>query len=129
MDLKIKNDEYLLEMARIGFLPNFGDIEIYVHTDDSANVPHFHIRKRGNKGVEWECCVKYEECTYFSHSNYAGKLPDEKHAKDLDSFFKMKDQTSFGNQTYWQTAIIEWNRNNSSIVLPLDLKQPNYSKL
>jgi len=35
-------------MARIGFLPNHGNVEVYVWTDDPEDVPHMHVRAIGD---------------------------------------------------------------------------------
>ena len=125
---KIKN---LTEMARIGFIPS-GDvngIEVYVHTDDSGNIPHFHVRKRSShNGFEWESCVRYDSPEYFFHSRYNKKL-DTKIAKQLDAMLRMVDEKDRNHRTYWEKAVDDWNDNNSSMELPIDIKQPDYTQL
>jgi len=119
------------EMARIGWIPSNQPrgIEVYVHTDDSGNVPHFHIRKYGtNNNFEWETCIRYDSPRYFAHGKYHGKIPT-KLAKELDKMFRQKNPKSRGGQTFWEDAIDEWNRNNSEIELPIDLEQPDYTQL
>ena len=122
----------LVEMARIGWVP-VGDkngIEVYVHTNDSGNTPHFHVRKYGkNNSFEWETCIKYESCEYFLHGRYTDKLPNRKIAKELDKMLRTVNSKSRHRQTFWEDAIDEWNRNNSDCEIPLDLEQPDYTNL
>lgn len=124
-------EEYLLEMARIGWVPvgSTKSIEVYVHTDDGGEIPHFHVRKYGSKNkFEWETCIKFEAAEYFLHGKYRDKLPDRKTCKLLDKMLRSKDPEENGS-TYWETAIKEWNRNNSDRRLSIDLEQPDYSRL
>jgi hypothetical protein len=39
------------------------------------------------------------------------------------------DKKDRNHRTYWQKAIDAWNDNNSDVELPLDLEQPDYTKL
>lgn len=34
-------ESMLLEMAQVGFVD--GKYEVYIHTDDPGNIPHFHM--------------------------------------------------------------------------------------
>ena len=124
------NEEYLVEMARIGWIPigSTKGAEVYVRTDDSGKVPHFHIRKYGkNNKFEWETCVKFEEAEYFLHGKYKDRLSSHlKHA--LNDMLKENNPKDPG-RTYWQTAVNAWNMNNSDIELDVDIKQPDYTKL
>lgn len=127
---KIK--EPLMEMARIGFIPvgTTKTVEVYVHTDDPGNVPHFHVRKYGsNNQFEWETCIRYDSPTYFSHGHYGGKIPDRKIIKQLDSMLRMVDPDSRNNETFWHECVDEWNKNNSNIKLDKNIEQPDYTKL
>ena len=117
-------------MARIGWIPPKDEkgIELYVHTDDSGEIPHFHVRKYGkhNKFV-WETCIKYTASEYFLHGKHKDKLPSGI-AKELDSMLRQPNPKRRGI-TYWQSAIDDWNSNNSKIQLDPDLIQPDYTKL
>lgn len=115
-------------MARIGYLPRHGNIEVYVWTNDPGTIPHMHVRERGDSKYVWECCIKFESAEYFDHGKYKGRLPS-KVGKELDKMLRSIDPDSLHDATYWQTAVAEWNRNNSSTKLPKDLKQPDYSTL
>lgn len=127
-----KNDYIIYGMARIGYIPpnTTKTIEVYVNTDDPGKIPHFHVRKYGkNRKFDWEVCIRFESAEYFSHGAYKGKLPNQKIAKELDKMLRTVDKSSRGGFTYWELAIDEWNRNNSDILLPEDLEQPNYNLL
>ena len=118
------------DIAIIGYLPadSNGSVEVYVQTDDNGGVPHFHVRKHGKKGkLEWETCIKYTEALYFLHDSYKDKLPDKNISKALDEMLKTENPND--HRTYWQTAIVAWNNNNSSVEVPFDLPQPDYTLL
>ena len=132
MKLYIDELDMILEMARIGWIPvgNKKGIEVYVHTNDGGNTPHFHVRKYGSNGnFDWECCIMYEKPEYFKHGRYTDELPDRKIAKELDKMLRTVDKKSRNKLTFWEIAIDEWNRNNSNAELDLDLKQPDYTKI
>lgn len=115
-------------MARIGFLPKYGSIEVYVWTNDPGPVPHMHVRCIGDSKYEWECCIRFDSAEYFDHGKYHDRLPS-KIGKELDGMLRSIDPHSPHDSTYWQTAIAEWNRNNSEFNLPKDLEQLDYSVL
>lgn len=115
------------EMARICELP--GKIEIFVNTDDGGNVPHFHVwKKLSGRAHKWETCIKFEGSEYFLHGKYKDKV-NSKIAEEIDIALRSPDPDEDNTRTYWQTAVREWNRNNSNRKLPLDLQQPDYTKL
>ena len=121
----------LTEMARVGWIPvgSENSVEVYVRTDDGGMTPHFHVRKySGSNRPEWETCIKYESADYFLHGKYRDRFPNTKLAKGLDKLFRTLNKDDPG-RTYWQTAIIAWNLNNSTRKLPFDLEQPDYTKL
>lgn len=125
--LIVRSKQPIEGMARIGYLPKHGSVEVYVWTNDPGSVPHMHVRAIGGKKYEWECCIRYDSAEYFDHGKYHDRLPS-RIGKELDKMLRSTDPDSFGN-TYWQTALTEWNRNNSDVKLPLDLEQPDYSAL
>ena len=121
----------ILGMARLWWVPPNvpKGIEVYVHTDDFGRFPHFHVRKYGsNNTFEWETCIRYGSAEYFVHGHYDGKLPNSNIAKRLDCMLRTINPKRRGI-TYWETAIDDWNANNSTIQLPQDLEQPDYTKL
>lgn len=128
----IKELTNLTEMARVGFVPvgTTKSVEVYVHTNDAGNIPHFHVRKYGdNNQFEWETCIKYDSAEYFLHGKYKDKLPSKKIAKDLDKMLRTVDKSDRHKRTYWEIAIDEWNRNNSTVELDLNIVQPDYTTL
>ena len=132
MVVRIINENAFVEMARIGFIPvgSTNSVEVYVHTNDSGKIPHFHIRKYGNNNqFEWETCVKFDSAEYFIHGHYNDKIPDKKIIKELDKMLRTVDKKDRNNRTFWQKAIDAWNDNNSDVELPLNLEQPDYTTL
>lgn len=128
----IRSTEDIMCMARVGWIPpnkNKG-VEIYIHTNDGGEIPHFHVRKYGKHGsFDWEVCIAFQEAKYFKHGQYQDELPNTKIAKDLDETLRMVDPKSRYGSTYWEIAIEEWNRNNSDREVPLDLVQPDYTHI
>ena len=59
------HDKMLLEMAQIG---TFNKYTIIVWTNDSGNIPHFHIVDSSTRGEEFHTCIKIEKPEYFHHS-------------------------------------------------------------
>lgn len=132
MKLTIDENEQILEMARIGWIPvgNQKGIEVSVNTDDPGKTPHFHVRKYGkNNQFEWETCIRYDSAEYFAHGHYNDKLPSKKIAKDLDKMLRTVNQKSRSKNTFWEDAVDEWNRNNSDVELDPNIVQPDYTKL
>ena len=128
----IRSTEDIMCMARVGWVPCNEPkcIEVYIHTNDSGKTPHFHVRKYSSHNqFEWEVCIAFTEAKYFKHGKYTDELPDKGIAKDLDKMLRTVDKKSKYGMTYWDIALEEWNRNNSDVELPLDLEQPDYTKL
>lgn len=127
--MKIRREIY--GMARIGWVPYGSEktVEVYVNTDDAGQIPHFHVRKYGRRHrFDWEVCVVYESCNYFTHGRYRGTIPDRNIIKQLDTMLRQQNPIRPG-RTFWQTAIEDWNANNSERMLPYNLVQPDYTKL
>lgn len=129
---QVVGEDTLCEMARVGFVPVGASetVEVYVHTDDTGQVPHFHVRKyhAGGNGFGWEVCVKYLSAEYFFHGCERAGIPSGANisGKDLNRFF---DAKKADGRTYWQIAVNAWNDNNSGIELPADIQRPDYSEL
>lgn len=122
----------LNEMTKVGYLdPKIQKLSFFVNTNDNdnGNIPHFHVWKllKGRKH-KWEVCIKFESAEYFNHNNYDKKLPS-KIPELLNNMLQTIDPSDRFQRTFWEIAIDEWNRNNDRRPLPLDLKQPDYSKL
>ena len=114
----------LMEMARVGF---FDEYEIYIHTDDPGNVPHFHIWDASTKGNNYHTCIRIDKPEYFHHTGKEDIL-NSKDKKDLVRFLKSKPKNE-RYDNYWQILVDEWNRNNSIIKIDPDQEMPDYTKL
>lgn len=125
-ELKSINEEerLLQEMARVGYL---GTFEIYVHTDDSGNIPHFHIWDRASRGEEFHTCICIHKASYFHHTGKENTL-NSKQRKSLIDFMNDKYKQD-ENKTNWRHLLELWNDNNSNVVVSLDLEMPNYLEL
>lgn len=125
-------EDTLCEMSRVGFVSvgTSETVEVYVHTDDTGQVPHFHVRKyhAGGNGFDWEVCVKYLSAEYFFHGCEHAGIPAGANisGKDLNRFF---DAKKADGRTYWQIAVDAWNDNNIGMALPADIPHPDYSEL
>ena len=114
-------------MARVGFS---GDLEVYVNTNDAGKIPHFHLRD----SVEWEkfhTCVRIDSAEYFLHEGKEDIL-NSKQRKDLDRFMRSKVtlkkyKDKFDNN--WELVCFLWDMNNSDVMIPDDIEQPNYLEL
>ena len=128
LQLALRNED-INEMASVGRLPDDPSIEIFVHSNDGGNIPHFHVWKRKNSGYrEWETCLMFQEASYFKHKKFHTDIKTSI-AKEIDKFLRSPDPEFGGAVTNWQTAVAEWNRNNSSMKLVRNIQQPDYSKL
>lgn len=118
--------QFLCEMARVGYF--FGEkYEVYVHTNDPGQEPHFHIRDTGTQGQNFHTCVKIKEAMYFRHS---GKMDfmNARMRRELVGFLQSpppkKKNVSF--PTNWDKVIYEWNENNSTMLVDEDQAMPDY---
>lgn len=117
----------ILGMARVGFV---GDLEVYVNTNDSGMIPHFHLRDPNN----WErfhTCIKLTKPEYFLHEGKEDTL-NTKQRKELQQFMQgkitiPKYANKFDNN--WQLACFMWDINNSSVEIPDGVEMPDYKQL
>jgi len=119
----------LHEMARIGYLPynqgaKEGEYEIYVNTNDSGNVPHFHIRLKED-WAKFHTCVEFKNPEYFIHGSKQDVLTGRL-KRELIWFF---EGTNKSGRTNWDEACSDWNKNNSSVTIPDGFEMPDYMKL
>ena len=117
--------ELLNEMARVGF---FSDFEVWIRTDDSGNIPHFHVWDKNSKGGLFHICVKIESPEYFHH-NGKEDVFNSKQKKELIEFLNEKPAKSRWHPTNWDFILTLWNANNSKVEVPEDLSIPDYTKL
>lgn len=97
------------------------EIELYIYTDDPGQIPHMHIHIQGQHDV----CIRFDSPNYFSHEKNNNTV-SSKVAAWIDAILRITDDD---DQTLWKFAVKSWNSNNSGSKLPLDLEQPDYTKL
>lgn len=111
------------EMARIGYLDSY---EIYVRTDDPGKIPHMHIWDRSTKGQKFHTCIRLDKAEYFHHTGKEDKLNSTERKKLVE--FLSENNADF-DMTNWKYLLIQWNQNNSDVVIDKDSKMPDYRKL
>lgn len=118
-------ESMLLEMARVGFIDD--EYEVYIHTDDPGNVPHFHIWDAETRGQKFHTCIRIESPEYFHHTGKEDYL-NSSMRKELVSFLKSKSKNKRFSSN-WEYLVSMWNDNNSKINVPEDITMPDYTKL
>ena len=111
-------------MARVGIMDEY---EIYIHTDDPGNTPHFHIWDYSTKGDKFHTCIRIDTARYFHHNGKEDIL-SSKDKKDLIIFLNSKPKNKRYN-TYWEYLISMWNDNNSFVQVDEDQPMPDYRNL
>lgn len=118
-------ESMLLEMARVGFID--GEYEVYIHTDDPGNVPHFHIWDAETRGQKFHTCICIESPEYFHHNGKEDYL-NSSMRKELVRFLKGKSKNKRFSSN-WEYLVSMWNDNNSKMNVPEDITIPDYTKL
>lgn len=111
----------LYEMARVGIMNEY---EIFVNTDDSGRIPHFHIWDYSTKGNKFHTCIKITKPEYFHHTGKEGIL-NTKMKKELVKFMQAAPKNKNFN-TNWELIIAMWNLNNSIEEIDEQQPMPNY---
>ena len=120
-------------MSRAGKIQADGDTyEIYVNTDDSGKIPHFHFRTI-NDWKKFHSCIRIDSARYFLHSNKDDRL-NAKQKKELQHFMQEPASANIYDETgnkinNWQYICILWNGNNSDVMIERNIEQPDYSQL
>ena len=114
----------LNEMARVGFTSD--SYEIYVRTNDSGNIPHFHYWDTLTKGDVFHTCIRIDSPEYFHHTGKEDEL-NSKQKKSLIQFL-LKQHSTLGISN-WKYLIALWNDNNSDVYVDIDSEMPDYSTL
>ena len=115
-------DNMLLEMAQIG---TFNKYTIIVWTNDSGNIPHFHIVDSSTRGEEFHTCIKIEKPEYFHHTGKVDVL-NSKERKSLVDFLKNPIDEDISN---WEFLIMSWKSNNLNKNLSKKLPMPDYTNI
>ena len=113
---------HLQEMSRIGTIGNY---EVYVNTNDAGQIPHFHFRDMD----EWDkfhACIRSDSARYFPHNGKRSRL-NSKLRKELVEFLNSKHRRL--PVTNWEYLLIQWNDNNSKVVVDESIKMPDYLTL
>lgn len=125
-DYEKLRESMLLEMARVGFIDD--EYEVYIHTDDPGNVPHFHIWDAETRGQKFHTCIRIESPEYFHHTGKEDYL-NSSMRKELIKFLKSKPTKLKRYNTNWEVVVDMWNANNSKANVPDDLPMPDYTRL
>lgn len=125
-EYEVLQESMLLEMARVGFIED--KYEVYIHTDDPGNIPHFHIWDAETRGQKFHTCIKLEVPEYF---HYTGKEDclNSTMRKELVSFLRSKPTKLKRYDTNWEVVVDMWNANNSRANVPEDITMPDYTLL
>lgn len=108
-------------MARLGY---FDDYEIFVLTNDSGKIPHFHISDSNTMGQKFHTCIRIDKAEYFHHTGKEDIL-NKKERKELVNFLNSKYRNR-DNETNWSHLVDLWNDNNSDIELDDNTNMPDY---
>lgn len=125
-DYEKLRESMLLEMARVGFTDD--EYEVYIHTEDTGNIPHFHIWDAETRGQKFHTCIKIESPEYFHHTGKEDYL-NSSMRKELIKFLKSKPTKLKRYDTNWEVVVDMWNANNSKASVPDDPPMPDYTKL
>ena len=116
-------------MSRIGFI---SDLEIYVNTDDSGKIPHFHVRD-SKDWKRFHTCIRIDAPEYFHHGSKQSTL-NASQRKELDEFMKSPCSKKLYNESgrrlnNWERVCMLWDDNNSDVEIPDSVIQPDYTQL
>lgn len=125
-DYEKLRESMLLEMARVGFIDD--EYEVYIHTDDPGNIPHFHIWDAETRGQKFHICIKLEVPEYFHHTGKEDYL-NSGMKKELVKFLRNKPLRLKRYDTNWEVVVDMWNANNSKASIPDDTPMPDYMRL
>lgn len=112
-------------MARVGFIAD--EYEVYIHTDDPGNIPHFNIWDAETRGQKFHTCIRIESPEYFHHTGKEDYL-NSSMRKELVRFLKSKSKNKRFSSN-WEYLVSMWNDNNSKMNVPEDIPMPDYTKL
>lgn len=119
--------ESLCEMAKVA---DFNGYKLVVWTNDEGATPHFHVMAgKDLRHPEFDACVKFRVAEYYPHDGtHTDRLPDGQ-AKAMVDLLKSRDPFAIGEQTVWQTLLVEWNRNDNREKISVDTPMPDYGLL
>lgn len=115
----------LREMANVG---SIGSYVIYVNTNDSGKIPHFHMEDKAN---DFHTCIRIDKAEYFLHEGKRDIL-NSGMRKKLQKFLASKvSHSKYGNlfSNNWELVCFLWDLNNSDVEIADDIEMPNYRLL
>ena len=124
-------------IARIGYLGDNDEYEIFVETDDEETTPHFHMRDTETKGERFETCVCFETNRYCLHGKYKDVLTPEMQAQ-LREYMRWISQYKLYKLPFirnYEWAVEMWNLNNEATQVSLRYDHrdeaiiPDYDKM
>lgn len=105
-----KQDDQFDEIARVGFIGEHNELEVFVRTDDTGSVPHFHVRDHETKGEIFEACVELFANRYFHHEHLSDVLSSSQ--RTLLAEFMESPNDYFPSN--YEATIYAWNANNET---------------
>lgn len=120
-------------MSRIGEIPMRGcTFEIYVNTDYSGKIPHFHVRNKNDWNL-FHTCVRIDCPEYFLHGNKQDKF-NTKEKKVLNEFMSEPCKKPLFDENgirlnNWKYLCTLWDINNSDVEIDPKTIQPDYTLL
>lgn len=123
-ELEVVDDvSTVCEMAKVA---DFRGYKLWVWTNDEGQIPHFYIIKGKPTAPTFDACVQFKVAEYYPHGGrHTDKLPHN-HLKDFVELLKSQDPFALGSQSIWQTLIIEWNRNDNKVQVPVTTPMPDF---
>ena len=96
-------------------------IEVFMHTREGNQIPHFHFRTSNRK----EGCIQFNDNRYFSHGSHQAKLTKEEMKNLNDWLGEINKKTK---KTNWESLYDKWNEahNVKNFEYP---KMPDYSTI
>lgn len=115
------------EMAVSVGIPQSGYL-VYVNTNDSGNIPHFHYVDLESNGKDFNVSIRIDVAQYFKHKRKMNNLSAEQKIC-LQEFLASSFAKKRFHGTNWDYIVMMWNMNNSGIVVDEDLAMPDYRNL
>ena len=98
---------------------------IMVYTDDTGDIPHFHIIDKETSGNTFHACVKIAQAQYFHHTGKENVL-DSTQQESLVKFLTSECDLGI---SYWQFLLMTWNTNNANNKVNIDYNMPDYTSI
>ncbi len=111
-----------IEFSEMSVIGEFCNYIIAVFTNDSENIPHFHILRRSDKSVKFDSRLCLEKSEYIHHTDNKNIL----NSYELIELVKfLNDKDKWGEQN-WIVLLKAWVRNNPSTSIDINTPMPDY---